>query len=893
LQATTLYLSITTFKMVRRSSARIRERSGTTPTRDIPSDHIIAHASDQTPTKLTTLTEDDEDIAMPGSFPTSTSPSAIVETRAVTPVKQTPVKQTPIKPSDAEMHPQRHYQSTAKPRDEARHLGFSSMVPQTEPPKPRQSIFALQDTPTRTRDSKPSVNMPDHQLSFRRANSLELSPMAKSLLHEKREEAARVREQMVANGEMSHLTNGAARKVAVPRGMSGRFGQAHTQAFEKMDSIAGHPSAFRMDPNRKKQLPSTSVKAEQQAIGASSLKELKRKQSRAELDSPVQYPTLPAMDAFAKPAASTMNINSAVTNIDSYDVATLDTSSSPAKRMKVAANADTSSSRRSPSDHARPLYATPRKIPTSARPNRLIPPSSISRLTSMSARSSSVQRSRLPGLTPIRSLVSKLPADVSTESKPATPLLARSPAKLSVTTKPEAIFGSPTRVTSTLLSRSPSKFGFGDKTTEAGEFNNDAQAFAQPLLSKSPTRALTGSIFGAVAALAQEDKEAPLLSRSAVKAPFVKMSASTENATSSDDSANPLLLRSPSKQVPVDRSGSTMVPTTVSSSTPNLLDRLQLLRKSPVKSILRSPQRLYSDDPSKIAAGTHLATPPRFNASKIASAKARTVSTPLATQKRVDFTSSTKAREKDASKTPERELSAAPSPSPSRILNVPASPERAEMPYPDLALTLSPSPQKRRQTATPRDFTFTAGDAIVFASPRASASPQRAATIRHVSPSAMSLINNLPAPPLTGSKKRKLDFESSFPAGTASVEDVDNTSDKENALAASRSDSATEEDRPAKRMKPSAPTPSPARVRATASAQKPPPMARRPTLGVKPKKGTPAADAAKKRAMAPTSKSTLNSTAKSIPAAVKSDGTKPSTISRDRLNALSQPKART
>ncbi|KAF1827672.1 uncharacterized protein K489DRAFT_298619, partial [Dissoconium aciculare CBS 342.82] len=133
--------------MVRRSSARIRERNGTTPTRDISSDHVISRLTEQTPTKLTTLAEDEEDIAMPGSFPVSTSPLADFNVRAVTPVKQ-----TPIKPSDAEMHPQRHYQSTAKPRDEARHLGFSNMVPQTEPPRQSQGLFALQETPTRPKD---------------------------------------------------------------------------------------------------------------------------------------------------------------------------------------------------------------------------------------------------------------------------------------------------------------------------------------------------------------------------------------------------------------------------------------------------------------------------------------------------------------------------------------------------------------------------------------------------------------------------------------------------------------------------------------------------------------------------------------------------------------------
>jgi hypothetical protein len=45
--------------------------------------------------------------------------------------------------------------------------------------------------------------------------------------------------------------------------------------------------------------------------------------------------------------------------------------------------------------------------------------------------------------------------------------------------------------------------------------------------------------------------------------------------------------------------------------------------------------------------------------------------------------------------------------------------------------------------------------------------------------------------------------------------------------------------------------------------------------------------------LASTSKSALNSTAKSQADVGKSNGSKPNTISRDRLNALSQPKART
>ena len=154
-----------------------------------------------------------------------------------------------------------------------------------------------------------------------------------------------------------------------------------------------------------------------------------------------------------------------------------------------------------------------------------------------------------------------------------------------------------------------------------------------------------------------------------------------------------------------------------------------------------------------------------------------------------------------------------------------------EIEYPDLtAAEPSPSPQKRRQTIAPSDFTFRAGQSIAFGS----SSP--GSTIR-----AVSAEPDLPVVPPTakGSKKRKFDFENEHAA-----EEKENTPEVDE-----------EEQRPAKRAKsavasPIKPAPGPAQA------------SRLPTLGVKPK-------------------------------GVKGMKDKrPSTISQARLNALAQPKKR-
>ena len=154
------------------------------------------------------------------------------------------------------------------------------------------------------------------------------------------------------------------------------------------------------------------------------------------------------------------------------------------------------------------------------------------------------------------------------------------------------------------------------------------------------------------------------------------------------------------------------------------------------------------------------------------------------------------------------------------------------------------TPNKRRQTAAPGDFTFRAGHhSIIFGqSPNAPASADaslRSSTIRHVS--AEPQFPSAPTP-ATGSKKRKFKFENE---AAVDEEMAGVASDKENAL-------DEDSERPSKRPKMRAPSLVLAK-----------PISRPATLGVKPKKN--------------------NKDMKDK---------KPSTISRARLNALAQPKRR-
>nr|OQO22445.1 hypothetical protein B0A51_06243 [Rachicladosporium sp. CCFEE 5018] len=451
----------------------------------------------------------------------------------------------------------------------------------------------------------------------------------------------------------------------------------------------------------------------------------------------------------------------------------------------------------------------------------------------------------------MRSLLAK-------ESKEYGPLLSRSPTKGEIFGKAPAAEVDEKGITmSPLLARSPTKFGLHKSAVDHIDGSPSPTKVKQaPLLSRAPVRAKDHHATAGeevLAGPASKSEHVPLLCRSPLKA-SIREDAIVEETV--DKPSNiPLLARSPSKMSLNQNPFGTAPTATPSKIGTSLMGRFNRLRATPIKSILRSPQRLYSNDPAKVAAGTHVATPPRAVLDK---KTARVAPATAPVRKHVDFSSSTKARE--ASK------SASPTDSASPMVPATAAPISS---YPMLPTLTSPfadvSPQRRRQTVAPGDFTFRAGSGIVFG-PSSTASPaasSRPATIRHVSaepslPPVMSAVASMKkrkfdfenqasvssvqrSPTVTlGSKKRKHDFEN---------EELTAASDKENA-----GDVAEEGDveRPKKR------------IRSAEVAHGGEKKGRLPTLGVKPKAGE------KKD--------------------VKTKGS--TVISRAKLNALARPKKR-
>ncbi|KXT04346.1 hypothetical protein AC578_7926 [Pseudocercospora eumusae] len=867
--------------MARRSSARLANRNSTTPKRvSLSHDAPVTRTPRTVPAKLSSLQESDE---MPGAFPDSPSmlghPDLKQQLHQSTST-ETPRKATPIKPSEQDMHPQLHHHTTAKPREEARHLGFSSMPPHTEPSKQKGALAALQATPSRTRNLEDDLKSPSFRFTFQREHSLELSPEAKKLMNEQREKAALIREQMVSSGEgvqsIDHIL--AARQIAQPKG---RFSQAHLKEFEKMESIAAHASAFRADPSR---LKAVMEKRDE-------MKSLKRSPSKARLDEPDTPSSRPSSREAPKPTLSFKGSGlPRSTSTKDLKSAVAAGPSSPAKRVKRAETDDVSANRPLSSEGEKSLPSTPKQLQSKASASNLAAlttPTAASLARAASVKSTKTSKIPAPQLSPAKPSAASaiaMPAAIQstpvgaarTEQKTSTPLLAKSPSKASLfATKPTvtAVVEQPSSMMSAALARSPIKSGMSKRM--------EAEQNAEEMPKEKPV---------------------PFLSRSPVKA--AASQPAKEESSHEPKTTTPFLARSPTK-LPMASAPVTDTPDKSASS--KLMGRFNLLRQSPMKSILRTPQRLYSEDPAKVAAGTHLATPPGHRAADLNKTLPAAPHTASHASKKVDFSSSTKARDlktqerqSSESKTPtpspksERTVSMVPQSEPEAVCNAPAYPTLPlEVPNYDRMPSLSPSPQKRRQTAGPQDFTFRAdSNGIIFGqSPNAPASEaqrQRPSTIRHVSADVVpspapvrgskkrkfTFENNAATAskdeivsPAQGTKKRKFDFENKVAAAQTEF-DVEITSDKENTPVLPEAEEQEEEHRPAKRAKASAPSttkkPSAATAPTAASA------ARRTTLGVKPKGA---------KTTSPVKKTT---TARS--------GT--TTISQSRLAALSQPKKR-
>lgn len=909
-----------------RRSTRLSSRNSSTPKRVSLSHDAPTRTPKTAPVKLGALAESDE---MPGAFPQSASPpdrstpSAAPKQGVKVPVHfndSTPKQATPLKPSSDEMHPAQHHQSTAKPLDEARWLGFASMPPHTEPSKYSSKIATLQGTPSKTQQS---VTAPQYQFTFQREHSLELSPEAKRLMFEKREEAARIREQMVAEGEVREDVDVAvARKIATPKGKSGRFSQAHLDQFQKMDSIAGHASAFRAQPSFKK--PATTQAEAYGRIPQSATKSLKRSPSKAQLDEPDQKPAHALPRNPSKPTLISGSSLPRAASSKNMHIREGTQDSSPAKRVKRFQGDDATITRPSSSgsDARQPGTPSPVKhkvtypdLTSLASPTQ----ASLARTESIK----STKTSKIPGPALARSpSKANLTEDSHRSTGPSTPLLARSPSKVcSIARFADAGVRAetPSKTMSPLLARSPVKGSPFKKQDDAAESSSGKTQ--ELLLSRSPMKMSVtkdaGALDSADAPMQTSSKE-PLLSRSPLKISVTKHAdadGEANQARAHCPGKTSLFARSPMKmsvtKFPEGDSNphqpttsavhfasvsqasnpttsaahASVAGTPTKSANKNLLDRFSFLRTSPVKSILRSPQRLYSDDPAKVAAGTHLATPPKKSATELNKRLVAAAKT-APNRKQVDFTSSTKARyeraQSEVASTPSKESTPNAGEARERqMASTAASVQYPSLPAEDLDMAITP--QNRRQTIAPGDFTFRAGpEGIIFGtSPNAPASmngKKRASTIRHVSAEptlpatttkkrkfefendkATHEDNSVPAPATT-SKKRKFEFENEQ---VAESEAAGTMSDKENA------GEEVADEHPAKRVKQSAPSPEK--------------KARRPTLGVRPKgevKGARSASGGQK----PTT-----STAKSAGTAKDK---KPATISQARLAALAQPKRR-
>lgn len=298
----------------RRQSSRLRSTPQRRRDTNTP-DGVASPAVAPTP-KMPALGEVDEQLET--ALPTqAATPSTSNHTAPNMPevVVCTPTAQTPIEPSRIEMHPHRYQHSTAKPLDEARWLGFQNMGACTEPVKKGSSKIPItQATPTKSQEMTTNFSTPEFKFRFRRP-SLELSPEAKKLMEESRQEAEKIRAQMAANPEQYGIekTEDIARRIATPKSRSGRFSDAHMAEFKKMDSIANHPSALRADRNRLK--PATAA--------------LKRSPSKAELDKQ------------EKPSGKLPRTKS-MANLRKAEE---DTTASPAKRVKHSKEDDASATR--------------------------------------------------------------------------------------------------------------------------------------------------------------------------------------------------------------------------------------------------------------------------------------------------------------------------------------------------------------------------------------------------------------------------------------------------------------------------------------------------------------------------------------------------------------------
>ena len=204
---------------------------------------------------------------------------------------KTPNTNGRLRPGLDEMHPSKVQQSTTKQPDSGLRLGFVDIVaPHTASGRSKTAIGLSEETPTKTRTTRPHEQLPPSSPGFdfkfaRRGP--ELGPEAQKMMDDLREEANRIKAELAAKAEGNRTTTPdnmdgrsgvVGRKMAKPKSRVGRFSEIHMAEFKKMDSIAAHPSAHRPPPMTVDTRP-TSISSILAIPGA-----LKRSKSQAKLD---------------------------------------------------------------------------------------------------------------------------------------------------------------------------------------------------------------------------------------------------------------------------------------------------------------------------------------------------------------------------------------------------------------------------------------------------------------------------------------------------------------------------------------------------------------------------------------------------------------------------------
>ncbi|KAL4874547.1 hypothetical protein BJY04DRAFT_203607 [Aspergillus karnatakaensis] len=277
-----------------RRSARLKSLN--TAVEETPTESPVAQSNvnKNKQNRLGTVVEREEP-----STKTQTTPTTPAKTQTNTPKATHIPRMSPTKtpttsvtrPDHFEMHPSKAHQSTTKQPDSGLVLGFKPVKKDAQGNIVKET--PAQNTPSKTNQSPASAYYGTPALDFKfSCEDSQLSDEAKKLMESLREDVARIKANMIHEKVTNAVEpeQSSSRKIAKPKGKSGRFSDAHMAEFKKMDSIANHPSAFRATPEfraRKERLQSAQ-------------KTLKRTNSKARLDE-----TETQNSARATPKAST------------------------------------------------------------------------------------------------------------------------------------------------------------------------------------------------------------------------------------------------------------------------------------------------------------------------------------------------------------------------------------------------------------------------------------------------------------------------------------------------------------------------------------------------------------------------------------------------------------